>query len=56
MFAVIGVCPSTAMLWVSATFMSSSVVFAQDELIVVPVTTGLPAGSTYVPLPFLLML
>jgi hypothetical protein len=29
---------------------------AQLEVIVVPVTTGLPAGSVYVPDPFLLIL
>jgi hypothetical protein len=45
MFAVIGVCPSFAIDAVKAVAMSLSVLFAHVELIVVPVTTGLPAGS-----------
>jgi hypothetical protein len=49
------------MQFVSAVAMSLLVVFAVDDEIVVPVTTGLPAGKVYVPEPlkaiiFLLLL
>jgi hypothetical protein len=53
---VIGVWPSAATDCVKAAAMSESEVLAQLEVIVVPVTTGLPAGSVYVPDPFLLIL
>lgn len=49
-FAVIGVCPSFAMDCVNAVAMSFRVVFAQVELIVVPVTTA-ARGKLYAPEP-----
>ncbi len=47
-----GVCPSLAIDCVNAVAMSLKVLLAHVELIVVPVTTGLPAGKEYVPEPF----
>jgi hypothetical protein len=55
MLAVGTVWPSLARLCVKAVAMSDSVLLAQVLLMVVPVTTGLPAGSVYVPDPLRLM-
>jgi hypothetical protein len=54
-------CPSRVIQFVNAVAMSLLVVLVVDDEIVVPVTTGLPAGRLYVPEPlkaiiFLLLL
>lgn len=50
-FAVTGVSPLAAREPVSAAAMSDSVLFCTVLLMVVPVSTGFPAGRLYVPLP-----